>query len=130
LSTEETMDDLNRLCDLNVEILETILAVTKRLFDYTNEHGILLSGLDALHRLIRRAERLMEEMDSTPPRIRIRPSDENLHGDKSDEDLTESGGSNTYIDQKTPSSWQLLRTQFAFRDAGGGVNSTPRACSP
>jgi len=37
--------------------------------------------------------------------------------------------SNTYIDLKTPSSWRLLRTQFAFRDAGGGVNPTLKACS-
>jgi len=37
--------------------------------------------------------------------------------------------SNTYIDLKTPSSWRLLRTQFAFRDAGGGVNPTLKAYS-
>jgi len=37
--------------------------------------------------------------------------------------------SNTYIGARTPSSWRLLKTQFAFRDAGGGVNPTLKACS-
>jgi len=30
---------------------------------------------------------------------------------------------------KTPYGWQLLTTQLAFRDAGGGVNPTLKACS-
>ena len=48
------MDELDELCELNVELMETLLVVAKRLFEYATKHGIKsLDGLDSLHRLVK-----------------------------------------------------------------------------
>ena len=83
-------DDLTDVYRLNVELLDTLSVVSMRIFQFAEQHGIEIDGLDSLLRLVQRANTLIQEIGK-PYRGKLGISDAILQGKRSDEDLTEPG---------------------------------------
>lgn len=80
--------EVKELHDLNIELMDTLLVISRRFFEYCDKHQIPLEGLNSLANLFDRASRLCEEI-GTPYHRNAVISDANLQGKRSDEDLTE-----------------------------------------
>jgi len=121
------MEQVLALIESTFELLDCVEAQIFWMMTFAKERGLPRERYASLHHLATRTRMVLQDLRSTSQQLRA--SDDFLHRNDSDDNFTEPARSNTYIDLKTPSSWQLLRTQFAFRDAGGGVNPTLKACS-
>jgi hypothetical protein len=58
------MSDMQDLHDLVVELMETLVIVGKRFFDYAREHNMNIEGIESLSQLIGRAQHLLETISN------------------------------------------------------------------
>ena len=82
----DTLDELLRIRDLNIELLETTALALQRINDFAEKNDIPLD--DGLKLLIRKVIIIYEEI-VFPKKGFIWTSDESLQHKKSDEELTE-----------------------------------------
>jgi hypothetical protein len=90
-----TLRQVYELHELNVELMDTLLLIGKRLIEYADKYQIPIEGRANLASLIGRAQRILEEI-GTPYNRNPVVSDAILHPKPSDEDFTE------------PTVWALL----------------------
>jgi hypothetical protein len=79
------MDEVQELHDMNVQLLETLIVIGTRFFEYTKKYEIKIEGMENLSALISKATRLVDEigipyrgspimpLDSKPPRDKLTP---------------------------------------------------------
>jgi hypothetical protein len=72
---ERTLDDLKRVYQLNVELLENLHATAMWFAEYSEKTGIPIANAETLWRLMREAVRLGEEIGTplTPSHYFIKP---------------------------------------------------------
>ncbi len=80
-------ENIRELHDLNIELMDTLLVISWRFFEYCETHGIRIDGLDSLARLIDRAANLCGEMGEPYRGKPVIASDERYHDDSSDEEV-------------------------------------------
>lgn len=83
-----TLREVYELHELNVELMDTLLLIGKRLIEYTDKYQISIEGRSNLASLIGRAQRILEEI-GTPYHRNPVLSDAILQGKSSDKDFTE-----------------------------------------
>jgi hypothetical protein len=59
-----TFDEVQELHDQSVELLELLVVIGNRFFDYVEKYDMQIEGMESLCALIGKAEKLLEEIAS------------------------------------------------------------------
>ena len=89
-----TVEEVKRLRDLNIELLEAVTLIAASLLKHAREHDIYFSDKDGLVNLLGQASKIIKEIneEATPSsnlQRRIRLSDYYLQHHRTDEEVTE-----------------------------------------
>jgi hypothetical protein len=87
MTCSSELQEVRRLHELNVELMDTLLVIGQRLIRYIDRYGILVEHRDSLALLVGRVQSILLEI-SRPYNRNPVLSDANLQGKRSDEDLT------------------------------------------
>ena len=63
-----SIDEAKELARLNMELMDNLKVIVERFFEYVDKYNIEIEGLESLASLVRRAEALLSQITSLPPR--------------------------------------------------------------
>ena len=58
------IDEVRELHELNVELLDTLILIGKRFFEYTEKYHLEIEGMGSLTSLLARAQHILEQIGS------------------------------------------------------------------